>query len=81
MVSIGWCGTSHARHVRNYLHEVFFIRWIERRGTIEWSARSSDLTSLDYFFCGYLKDRIYKTKSQNFDGKELLMNECLFLRK
>ena len=57
----------YGRDVRNYLDEVFINRWIGRRGTIEWTARSRDLTPLDYFYWGYLKDRVYKTKPQNLD--------------
>ena len=43
-------GPQYARLVRNYLHEVILNHWIGRRGTIEWPARSSDLTPPDYFF-------------------------------
>lgn len=35
--------------VRQYLSEVFPGRWIGRRGSIEWPARSPDLTPLDFF--------------------------------
>ncbi|EFN77201.1 hypothetical protein EAI_10973, partial [Harpegnathos saltator] len=31
-------------------------------------ARSPDMNPLDFFFWGYLKDRVYKTKSQNLDN-------------
>lgn len=55
----------YARNVRNYLNVVFPGRWIGRRGSIEWPARSPDLTPLDYFLWGYLKDRVYRTKPQN----------------
>ena len=55
----------YARDVRNLLDAVFVNRWIGRRGTIEWPARSPDLTPLDYFYWGYLKDRVYKTKPRN----------------
>ncbi len=47
---------DYKRSVRDYLDEVFPHRWIGRRGKIEWPARSPDLTPLDYFFWGYLKD-------------------------
>ncbi|GFG31161.1 hypothetical protein Cfor_08628 [Coptotermes formosanus] len=38
-----------AGEVRNWLKEVFLMRWIGRSGPIEWSPRSPDLTSLDFF--------------------------------
>lgn len=56
-----------ARDVRNFLNENFTERWIDRRGPIEWPARSPDLTPLDYFLWGYLKSKVYVTKPQNLD--------------
>ncbi|KAJ8913297.1 hypothetical protein NQ315_010964, partial [Exocentrus adspersus] len=44
--------------VRNYLDATFHNRWIGRRGTIEWPARSPDLSPLDFFFWGCLKDLV-----------------------
>jgi len=57
----------YGRDVCAYLNTVFPARWIARRGAIEWSARSPDLTPLDYFLCGYLKNRVYRTKPANLD--------------
>lgn len=48
--------------VRQYLDAVFPHRWIGRRGAIEWPARSPDLTPLDYFLWGYVKDKVYQTQ-------------------
>ncbi|CAB0036793.1 unnamed protein product, partial [Trichogramma brassicae] len=45
----------YGRNVRNFLDGEFFDRWIGRRGTIEWPARSPDLTPLDFFLWWYLK--------------------------
>ena len=53
--------------VRNFLNDTFTERWIGRREAIEWPPRSPDLTALDFFFWGYLKDRVYKTKPRNLD--------------
>lgn len=55
----------YKRSVRDYINQVFPHRWIGRRGEIEWPARSPDLTPLDYFFWGYLKDRVYRTQPAN----------------
>ena len=54
-------------NVRQYLNETFFERWIGRRGTVEWAPRSPDLTPLDYFLWGYLKDRVYRNNPQNLE--------------
>jgi transposase len=57
----------YSRQVRHYLDNVFPNRWIGRRGFIEWPARSPDLSPLDYFMWGYVKDRVYKTKPRDID--------------
>lgn len=67
----------YARDVREYLDNVFFRRWIGRRGTIEWPPRSPDLTPLDYFLWGHLKNVVYKTKPNDLDDlKERIAIEC-----
>ena len=48
-------------HVRNALNENFPGKWMGRRGPIlEWPARSPDLTPIDYFLWGYLKNKVYR---------------------
>lgn len=49
-------------NVRQYLNRIFPNRWIGRRGSMEWPARSPDLTSLDFFLWGYVKSIVYKTQ-------------------
>lgn len=65
-----------ALRVRRVLDENFPHRWIGRRGTIEWPPRSPDLTPLDYFLWGYLKERVYKIRPVNIeDLKQRITNE------
>lgn len=45
--------------VRSLLNQKFPGRWIGRDGPFHWAARSPDLTPLDFFFWGTLKDRVY----------------------
>ena len=47
--------------VRNWLNEKCPDKWIGKRGPIEWAPRSPDLTQLDFFLWGYLKQKVYKT--------------------
>lgn len=64
-------------NVRNYLNTVFPNRWIGRRGIIEWPARSPDLTPLDFFLWGYLKDRVFKTKPLDLNElRQRIIDEC-----
>lgn len=39
----------HAFYVHRYLGEHFSRHWIRRRGSVKWSLRSPDLSSLDFF--------------------------------
>ena len=57
----------YANVVRNALNERLTNRWIGRRGTIEWPARSPDLTPLDFFLWGYLKNKVYSKKFHSLD--------------
>jgi hypothetical protein len=40
-------------------------RWIGRGGPIAWPSRSPDLTPLDYFLRGYVKNIVYQVKINN----------------
>ena len=57
----------YARVVRNLLNEELDGRWIGRRGSVEWPARSPDLTPLDFFFWGVMNHRIYAQKVSDID--------------
>ena len=46
--------------VRERLDEKFPGRWIGRRGSFDWPARSSDLILCNFFLWGYLKDVVFK---------------------
>ncbi|GBM00509.1 hypothetical protein AVEN_111737-1 [Araneus ventricosus] len=35
-----------------------------RGGPIAWPPRSPDLTPLDFFFCGYVKDKVYSRETR-----------------
>ena len=45
--------------VRAFLNQEFPQRWIGRRGSIEWPPRSPDLTPMDFFLWGVLKEQVY----------------------
>ena len=61
-------GTSphYALRVRDYLNKVFTQRWFGRTGSIEWPPCSPDLTPMDFFFWGVVKNKEYvKNKEKN----------------
>ena len=45
--------------VRDYLDKEFPGRWIGRGGPLAWPPRSPDLSPLDLFFWGYVKQLVY----------------------
>ena len=47
------------RNVRNHLNVTYQNRWTARGGPVPWSARSPDLTPLDYFLWGSMKALVY----------------------
>lgn len=57
----------NARIVTAYLNATFGNRWIGTNGPVRWPARSPDLTPLDFFYWGHIKEKVYRTKPQNLD--------------
>lgn len=53
------CPAHTARLVQAFLKETFPESLIISGGTIVWPPRSPDLTPLDFFFWGYVKQSIY----------------------
>ena len=51
-----------SREVRNFLNSRFPGRWIGRGGPHNWSARSPDLSPLDYCVWGWMKELVYSVK-------------------
>jgi hypothetical protein len=47
---------------RETLTRTFPDHWIGYDGAISWPLRSPDITPLDLFFWGYVKDRAYATR-------------------
>jgi hypothetical protein len=51
---------AHNSHqVAEYLNEKFGDQWIGTNGPIAWPARSPDLSPLDFFLWGFVKDKVY----------------------
>lgn len=58
----------NSRIVRNHLHRQFPEKWIGNNGFVEWPARSPDLSVLDFFLWGTLKNYVYKRPANNIDA-------------
>ena len=44
-----------------FLDATFPNRWIGRDGPIPWPPRSPDITPIDFFLWGYVKDKVFST--------------------
>lgn len=56
------CPAHYARNVREYLDNQFPARWIGRGGPFAWPPRSPDLTVLDFYLWGRVKETVYTTR-------------------
>jgi hypothetical protein len=50
-----------AGEVRDHLDEVYDNRWIGRGGPVAWPPRSPDLTPIDFYLWGHMKQLVYST--------------------
>lgn len=62
--------------VRDYLDGEFVTGVIGRRGAIEWPPRSPDLTPLDFFLWGYVKDKVYARKPRTMEQLRLYIEDA-----
>ncbi|CAK9805022.1 hypothetical protein ANTQUA_LOCUS4336 [Anthophora quadrimaculata] len=53
------CPAHSTRLVRQILDKKFPNSWIGRTGRVAWPPRSPDLTPMDYFLWGHLKEVVY----------------------
>lgn len=58
--------TPHrTRNVKQRIQEIFGQRVVALGHTIEWPARSPDLTPCDFFLWGHIKAKVFQTPPQN----------------
>lgn len=70
------CPAHYARTVRNFLNEHYPNRWIGRSGPVGWPARSPDMTPLDYFLWGTMKQTVYATPVDTEDELRARILSC-----
>lgn len=75
------CPAHFSLVARNKLNEKFANRWIGRGGRVPWPARSPDLTPLDFFLWGVLKDMVYKEVPTTVqDMRERIIRACSLIQ-
>lgn len=52
----------YAQQVRAELDNIYGNRWIGRGGPVQWPPRSPDLTKLDFFLWGYVKNLVFEER-------------------
>lgn len=57
----------NARIITNYLDNEYPAHWIGNKGPIRWPARSPDITPLDFFMWGHLKNQVYTRQYQTVE--------------
>jgi hypothetical protein len=62
--------------VRNHLNRQMAGRWIGRGGPISWPTGSPDLTPLDVFLRGYMKNIIYYIKIDDLQHLKACIKGC-----
>lgn len=67
----------NANMVKNYLNDQFESKWIGTNGPVKWPPRSPDLTPLDFFLWGHIKDVAYTNQSTSLiDLKNRITEAC-----
>lgn len=63
--------------VREYLQQIYGNNWFGTHSpTIQWPPRSPDLSVLDFFFWGHLKNEVYKHEINNVEELKTKIKEC-----
>jgi hypothetical protein len=65
------------RQVRQILDRRYPNSWIGQGEPVNWPARSPDLTPLDYFLWGHLKNYIYREPVNNLEELNDRIHEAL----
>jgi hypothetical protein len=68
----------YAVTVREFLDKELPHRWIGRQGPFERTPRSPDLTPMDFFFWGVIKDKVFSRKPQHTidDMSQFIREAC-----
>lgn len=66
-----------SKRVRHHLDLTIPARWIGRSGPVSWCPRSPDLSTLDFFLWGYLKNVVYsETPTTRENMMERIISAC-----
>jgi hypothetical protein len=63
--------------VREFQDATFPQRWIGRGGWLSWPPRSPDLTPLDFYFWGYVKQCVYSVRINDIEHLNARITEAV----
>ncbi|XP_071056990.1 uncharacterized protein [Onthophagus taurus] len=66
-----------ARRITDFLNINFEDNWIGSSGNHRWPPRSPDLTPLDFFLWGYIKNQLYLMDNGNIRELKINFEHCL----
>lgn len=71
------CPAHTARVARRRLNEMFPDKWIGKHGPYNWPPRSPDLTVLDYYLWGRVKDVVYRERPTTREDMIRRIRDCI----
>jgi len=71
------CPSHTSRVARAALNVMFPNRWIGKYGPINYPLRSPDLTVLDYYLWGRIKDLVYRERTTTRNNMICRINEAI----
>ena len=72
-----WSSPHWGLNVWKFLDAIFPDGWIGRGGPTPWPPRSPDITPLDFFLWGYVKDRVYATQVPDLETLKRRITEAI----
>lgn len=67
----------YCRAVREYLDRTYPGRWVGRAGPVAWPARSPDLTPMDFYVWGRVKDLVYQNQMDTIRSADELKTRII----
>lgn len=69
----------NSRIATEMLENMFPSKWIGTNGPIQWPPRSPDLTPLDFFIWGYVKNTVYKNQYETVETLQNAISTALHM--
>ena len=70
--------TAHtAGEVMDWLKRRFFGRLISHRSEFQWPSRSPDLSPLDFYLWGFVKERVFRSRPANIRELKVVITDII----